>query len=137
MPLPQVFNADIHNLLSMADMWRSRAPPTPLDFDAIKAGPLAEGEKAPHSPPKERSNGTNKKTRGGRKRKANGRFSGSKAPEAPEKLLNGGDKNTSKVDAAVTGLKDQRSLTLSDNLALFVSRYYPHIHKLVLANDAI
>ncbi|KXN89035.1 Ubiquitin-activating enzyme E1-like protein [Leucoagaricus sp. SymC.cos] len=31
----KVFNADIKNLLIMADMWKNRQPPTPLDFDAI------------------------------------------------------------------------------------------------------
>lgn len=123
MPLPQVFNADIHNLLSMSDMWRSRAPPLPLDFDAINNGTVGQGKKAPHSPPKPRSNGTAKKTRGGRKRKANGRFSGS-GSKATETAPNGGEKSTPSVAAAAAGLKDQRSLTLSDNLALFVSRYY-------------
>ncbi|CAK5264981.1 unnamed protein product [Mycena citricolor] len=34
----KVFNADIKNLLIMKDMWRSRAPPVPLDFDAIVDG---------------------------------------------------------------------------------------------------
>ncbi|KAJ8688957.1 E1 ubiquitin-activating protein uba2 [Pleurotus ostreatus] len=38
MAFQKVFNSDIRNLLSMADMWRSRAPPTPLDFDAIMDG---------------------------------------------------------------------------------------------------
>ncbi|KAF9531343.1 hypothetical protein CPB83DRAFT_848881 [Crepidotus variabilis] len=31
----KVFNADIRNLLSMSDMWKSRSPPIPLDYDAI------------------------------------------------------------------------------------------------------
>ncbi|KAJ6475712.1 hypothetical protein C8R47DRAFT_1290930, partial [Mycena vitilis] len=31
----QVFDADIRNLLIMSDMWRARAQPVPLDFDAI------------------------------------------------------------------------------------------------------
>ncbi|KAG5636460.1 hypothetical protein H0H81_007967 [Sphagnurus paluster] len=34
----KVFNADIKNLLIMSDMWRSRAPPVPLDFHAIMDG---------------------------------------------------------------------------------------------------
>ncbi|KAI6125927.1 hypothetical protein EV401DRAFT_2150106 [Pisolithus croceorrhizus] len=32
----KVFHDDILNLLSMSDMWRSRAAPTPLDFHAIE-----------------------------------------------------------------------------------------------------
>lgn len=104
----------------MTDMWRSRAPPVPLDFDAIKVESFAEGETAPHSPPKAKTNGTTKGTRGGRKRKANGRFSSSKDAA---KLANGEEKKARTVGAAA-GLKDQRSLTLSDNLALFVSRYH-------------
>ncbi|KZV61476.1 hypothetical protein PENSPDRAFT_643315 [Peniophora sp. CONT] len=32
----KVFNTDIRNLLSMEDMWKHRAKPTPLDFDAIR-----------------------------------------------------------------------------------------------------
>ena len=39
----QVFNSDIKNLLSMADMWKHRSPPTPLDFDAILSGSAANG----------------------------------------------------------------------------------------------
>jgi len=31
----QVFNADIENLLTMKDMWKSRKAPTPLNFDDI------------------------------------------------------------------------------------------------------
>ncbi|KNZ76000.1 Ubiquitin-activating enzyme E1-like [Termitomyces sp. J132] len=34
----KVFNDDINNLLVMADMWKSRAPPVPLDFDTILDG---------------------------------------------------------------------------------------------------
>ncbi|ETW75323.1 hypothetical protein HETIRDRAFT_482048 [Heterobasidion irregulare TC 32-1] len=34
----KVFDADIRNLLSMEDMWRYRAKPVPLDFDALAAG---------------------------------------------------------------------------------------------------
>jgi ubiquitin-like 1-activating enzyme E1 B len=33
----KVFNQDIKVLLSMSDMWKTRTPPTALDFDRIKA----------------------------------------------------------------------------------------------------
>lgn len=38
----QVFTDDVHNLLSMTDMWRSRAPPEPLDFDTISSIPTSD-----------------------------------------------------------------------------------------------
>lgn len=34
----------------MADMWRSRAPPTPLDFDAIRSGNFALPNKQRSAP---------------------------------------------------------------------------------------
>ncbi|KAJ8507709.1 hypothetical protein ONZ45_g9959 [Pleurotus djamor] len=43
MAFQKVFNSDIKNLLSMADMWKHRSPPTPLDFDAILSGSAANG----------------------------------------------------------------------------------------------
>lgn len=96
----QVFHSDILNLLSMSDMWRSRAPPLPLDFDAIKNGTFVLKE-----PPSHDATQVNGKT--------NGAASGSKQVE---KMLNG-------ASTEGGGLKDQRSLTLGDNLALFISRY--------------
>jgi ubiquitin-like 1-activating enzyme E1 B len=100
-----VFNADIKNLLSMADMWRSRSPPTPLDFDSIMDGSfdlngapsltadaVASGSGSDHS-------------------------SSSSFAKLPNGQLNGNG------DIPVgEGLKDQRALTLKDNLELFVSR---------------
>lgn len=78
----------------MSDMWRSRAPPLPLDFDAIKNGTFVLKEEHDVT----RMNGK----RG--------------AINAGKQVLNG--------SAAVSGgLKDQRSLTLGDNLSLFISRY--------------
>ena len=113
--LKQVFNSDIRNLLSMADMWRSRAPPLPLDFDAIRIGtfilreePPAQTNVAPNGSPKGKANGM-----------TNNVASGSKGVE---KLLNGANGANGSAPTAA-GLKDQRSLTLGDNLALFVSRY--------------
>lgn len=79
----------------MADMWRSREPPLPLDFDAIQNGtfvlratPVTNG--ASHS-------------------KING------STETAKPLI-----STAPVPSTA-GLKDQRELTLADNLALFVA----------------
>lgn len=105
----KVFHTDVLNLLSMEDMWRSRPKPTPLDFDAIRAGVF-----------KLEKNGINGHVNG------NGT-----APETPvagpsgsaavEKLLDG--PSGSATSTAKNGLKDQRALTLQDNLEMFVSRY--------------
>jgi ubiquitin-like 1-activating enzyme E1 B len=90
----------------MADMWRSRAPPLPLDFDAIKDGTFILREPSIA----QASSGTSKGM-------ANGVVnSGTSGSKSTEKLLNG-------TNGTAAGLKDQRSLTLGDNLALFVSRY--------------
>ena len=102
----QVFHSDILNLLSMADMWRSRAPPIPLEFDAIRTGsfvlnrPAQNGSSAPLA--KERTNGKNGSASTGR-------------------MLNGSSSSTA-TTASSAGLKDQRALSLQDNLELFVSR---------------
>jgi ubiquitin-like 1-activating enzyme E1 B len=42
----KVFNTDIHRLLSMADMWKSRKPPTPLSFLDYKTT-LPTSERSP------------------------------------------------------------------------------------------
>ena len=90
----------------MADMWRSRAPPLPLDFDAIKDGTFILREPSPA----QASNGASKGVANG---VVNNGTSGSKSTG---KLPNG-------TNGTAAGLKDQRSLTLGDNLVLFVSRY--------------
>ena len=107
----KVFDVDIRNLLSMSDMWRSRAPPLPLDFDAIRSDTFVLREQ-PASQPSAVSNGSSKGSNGKTTNGANG-------SKSTEKLLNG----ASAPAPPAAGLKDQRSLTLSDNLALFVSRY--------------
>ncbi|KAG8221773.1 hypothetical protein J3R82DRAFT_2087 [Butyriboletus roseoflavus] len=93
----KVFNADIKNLLSMADMWRSREKPTPLDFDAIvdDSFVVKESTKGPAS------------------------YSNSKAQVNGH--VNGGATRSASSSKGNSGLKDQRALTLQDNLALFVS----------------
>jgi ubiquitin-like 1-activating enzyme E1 B len=112
-----VYNTDIRNLLSMADMWRSRAPPIPLDFAAIRTGSSVlrpEKNETSHSnvsPPKTPS-------RSG----VNGlKVASGKGSEKARR----GNKTTQPVasSSASGGLKDQRTLTLHDNLLLFVSRY--------------
>lgn len=84
-------------------MWRSRAPPLPLDFDAIRNGTFVLRE-----PAKQQSTHSNGKV--------NGTVNGSKSTE---KILNGASDSS---PATTGGLKDQRTLTLADNLALLVSR---------------
>ncbi|KAI0084615.1 hypothetical protein BDY19DRAFT_898178 [Irpex rosettiformis] len=93
----KVFNSDINNLLSMEDMWRTRAKPTPLDFAAITNGtftlPL----------PLSQTNG---------------------APTRPATNGNGATASTSSSGSSSrsdAGLKDQRALTLQDNVELFVA----------------
>jgi ubiquitin-like 1-activating enzyme E1 B len=87
-----VFNSDIKNLLIMTDMWKSRSPPTVLDYDAILNGTFTV------------HNGTGS---GG-----SGQSNGASTPVTAQ--VNG--------SAAVSSLRDQRALSLKDNLDLFVSR---------------
>ncbi|KAF9810471.1 hypothetical protein IEO21_06901 [Rhodonia placenta] len=108
----KVFHSDILNLLSMADMWRSRAPPTPLDFDAIRAGTFAAERKGQAEAA---TNGN-----GSSNRHANGSDSQASGSTSTEKMLNGVASSTGSHSSA--GLKDQRALSLQDNLELFVSR---------------
>lgn len=104
----KVFNADIKNLLIMADMWRSRSPPVPLDFDKIMDGsfilrPEQSGQ----------VNGVDSNGASG---------SGSKTPtNQPNGHANGTSNGTAPTASA--GLKDQKALTLRDSLVLFVARY--------------
>lgn len=74
----------------MSDMWRSRSPPTPLDFDAILDGSFHPRDNSALSTTDNGSSVTN------------GHIKGS---------FNG------------PSLRDQRTLTLKDNLKLFISRY--------------
>ena len=92
----------------MADMWRSREPPTPLDFDGIRSGTFEV--KKPQQP-----NGTAPTVNGTH---ANGSATKVTGSAATERLLNG----TPSGSSSSSSLKDQRSLSLHDNLELFVSR---------------
>lgn len=95
----KVFHTDILNLLSMADMWRSRAAPMPLDFDAIENGTFVLKEPT----------------------RSSGGISGSSSGKP---LVNGhviANGATSTPHGTNVGLKDQRALSLQDNLSLFVA----------------
>jgi hypothetical protein len=89
----------------MSDMWRTRAPPTPLDFEKIRSdtfAPLAREAQANGTP----------RTRSSKQRR-------------PQ--LNGEIKPSSPAVDSGAGLKDQRKLTLKDNLELFLSRFGPFL----------
>ncbi|KAL0581299.1 E1 ubiquitin-activating protein uba2 [Marasmius crinis-equi] len=98
MVFQKVFDSDIRNLLVMADMWRSRTPPTPLDFDKILEGSF--------EPPKTSHAGTNSSANGQDQSIPNGQVNGKPIPA---------------VQPANASLKDQRTLSLRDNLLLFIS----------------
>ncbi|KAJ7176564.1 hypothetical protein C8R46DRAFT_1076671 [Mycena filopes] len=110
----KVFDADIRNLLIMADMWRARAPPIPLDFDAILDGTfvLRPEEPAAAAPSNGKVNGVAKP--------ANATASGS-GSKAPANGAASADAGASSTPAAGSGLKDQKQLSLKDNVLLFIS----------------
>ncbi|KAG6820463.1 hypothetical protein H0H93_000217 [Arthromyces matolae] len=95
----KVFDTDIKNLLLMADMWKSRSPPVPLDFDSILDGTfnLRDEDKT--------QNGVNPNQ--------------AAAATPSTSSVNGNGKAAS----SVTGLKDQRRLSLKENVELFVARH--------------
>lgn len=106
----QVFHNDILNLLSMEDMWRFRDKPVPLDFDLIKkdqfslrgqvfggVNPPADGILHPMNGDSEHLNGS-------------------------VTSQNGSSATPASVVRPGHGLRDQRSLSLRENLNLFVSR---------------
>ena len=100
----QVFNADIKNLLCMTDMWRSRSPPTPLDFDSIMDGSFdLNGAPSLTADTVASSSGSD-----------------SSSSLSFAKLPNGRLNRNGNIPLG-EGLKDQRALTLKDNLELFVS----------------
>lgn len=86
MAFQKVYDADIRNLLIMKDMWRSRAPPIPLEYDAIASGTFVlRGETV----------------------------------QAP--VTNGAGPSNGANGHAAPALRDQKALTLADNLDLFAS----------------
>ncbi|KAG8910652.1 E1 ubiquitin-activating protein uba2, partial [Tulasnella sp. 408] len=96
----KVFNEDIKRLLSMADMWKARTPPTPLDRDLI----LTDKFVAPAVPAPSSSEPSG---RANAKVTANGTGSST--------IPNGGVASSS----SQAKLKDQRQLSLKDNVQLF------------------
>lgn len=153
----------------MIDMWRARAPPVPLDFDAIIEGrfvlrgvlatggvPVDERTKPDQSVDEPSNGGTRGRARGrrparGRKGKAATRGKAKVKTGAEGVHANGQTEADAFVSAAESnghhsapvasgsgagltraaagaGLKDQRALTLSDNLHLFVARYLARFH---------
>ncbi|PPQ88198.1 hypothetical protein CVT25_005163 [Psilocybe cyanescens] len=97
----KVFNADIKNLLIMADMWKSRSPPTPLDYDSILDDTFESGKVNGTSTPNAVASGSGT----------------SHSTSTPNNPTNGHANGT----ANASNLKDQRALTLKDNLNLFIS----------------
>jgi len=111
----KVFYNDIRNLLSMEDMWRFRDKPVPLDFDLIQSNRFVLRGQAVSAVDLSVD---------GALRPANG-DSGVTAHLNGSAATHNGISATStpKESAAKSGhgLKDQRSLSLQENLALFVS----------------
>ena len=95
----KVFTNDIKNLLSMSDMWKSREPPVALDFDQIADGSF--------SLPVRNTNTA----------------SSSKPSGKVQKNGNSSAPNGTNGASSASGLKDQKDLSLQENLVLFVSRY--------------
>ncbi|PPQ69264.1 hypothetical protein CVT24_000070 [Panaeolus cyanescens] len=106
MAFQKVFNSDIKNLLSMADMWKSRSPPTALDYDTIMNEPQASS-------------------------------SSDSGPVTSSTLNGNGQNGTSNGTSQAQGLKDQKKLTLKDNLELFVSSTNRLAHRLRNGEETI
>ncbi len=91
----QVFTEDINRLLSMEDMWKvpGRVKPVPLDYEAILNGTFP----APHG------------------EEQTAQASGSKQNGTTQQA-NGG------AQPSASTLRDQKELSLKDNLELFIDR---------------
>ncbi|KAL5521190.1 hypothetical protein ACEPAG_9113 [Sanghuangporus baumii] len=114
----KVFNSDIRNLLSMGDMWKNRAPPTPLDFDSIADGSF---KPAPVS-------------------SANASEASSISDiKSPRRALNGTSEMVASgsTSKASSGLKDQKELSLQESLVLFVSSTHRLAARLRNGEDTI
>lgn len=105
MVFQKVFNADIQNLLSMTDMWRHRTPPVSLDYEKILDGTFVIRSATPNVA----SNG----------RAVNG--AGGKNPFPTNANSNASSTINGQAGSFAAKLKDQRTLSLKDNLELFVS----------------
>jgi ubiquitin-like 1-activating enzyme E1 B len=92
----------------MSDMWRSRSPPVPLDYDGIVEGTFVL-----------RSEGSKSSNKASADRESN------RKDTVVEPEVNGrvhSQPNGTGIVSTTKGLKDQRALTLRDNLLLFVAR---------------
>ena len=110
----------------MSDMWKSRSPPTPLEYEEILDGTF----KLPPRPAPVVNGSANAVASGsgGGAKAANGvagtsRGINGQAQAAPGANANGKANGAPTAAAGAGALKDQRALTLRDNLELFVSRY--------------
>ena len=113
---PKVFHSDVLNLLSMEDMWRFRDKPVPLDFDLIKSNQFVlrgQATSVVDCPTDSISN------------HANGVSDVDMRPSGSTPNPNGNSSAPVVNNTTVRpghGLKDQRALSLRENLVLFVSR---------------
>ncbi|TDL19017.1 hypothetical protein BD410DRAFT_774396 [Rickenella mellea] len=99
----KVFEADIQNLLSMSDMWSNRAPPVPLNYHEI----LNDSFVLPNHPETDAAT-------------SNGPFvPQNKAHTNGHNVPNASSSSTASGSGGA-GLKDQRELTLRENLELFI-----------------
>jgi ubiquitin-like 1-activating enzyme E1 B len=113
MAFQKVFNADTRNLLSMADMWRHRAPPVPLDYDTILDNTFVlRGAKSDEYGPK--ANGVHTNGRNGQKAKG--------SSEVEDMLDDKSGLREQGTSADAARLKDQKALSLKETLMLFSSR---------------
>jgi ubiquitin-like 1-activating enzyme E1 B len=117
MSYSQVFHDDTLKLLSMEDMWRFRDKPVPLDFDLIQTDQfILRGQVV----------SAIDITIDGIQRPANGASGLDGRLNGTTTSHNGISASSTPKESAPTsghGLKDQRSLSLRENLALFVSRW--------------
>ncbi|KAL6299391.1 hypothetical protein BKA93DRAFT_807192 [Sparassis latifolia] len=134
MVFQKIFHSDILNLLSMADMWRSRAPPTPLDFEDVKTGTFVLNKTSSNS----NSVGGACTTTGSSSTK-DAKINGANGGASGEKTLSGINGMTPAASGSTTngGLKDQRALSLQDNLELFVSSTNRLASRLRASEDTI
>ncbi|KAH9006577.1 hypothetical protein EDB86DRAFT_2874952 [Lactarius hatsudake] len=131
MVFQKVFHRDVLNLLSMEDMWRFRDKPVPLDFDLIQSDQFilrGQAASAVDSP----ADGSSHHANGGRDVDVQ--------PSGSTSSHNGNSTAAIVNDTTVRpshGLKDQRSLSLRENLVLFVSSTERLAERLVTGKEEI
>ena len=91
----------------MADMWRHRTPPVPLDYDEIMSGTyLLRHDKSSSTATAVNGHAIN----------------GARDVTVVPVNTNGKIIGNARIESSAAKLKDQRNLTLKDNLELFISR---------------